>query len=102
MVEPTKSYDSQYKEERELGEGGGGTVYLVLNRQEKKKYAAKKITVESEISAMLQCLEEVKVLSTMKHPNIVLYKEYFIQQEKGLVILIMEYCECKFPVVIYF
>jgi serine/threonine protein kinase len=38
----------------------------------------------------------------MQHPNIVPYKDYFVQQNKGLVILIMEYCECKFPVLIIF
>ncbi len=80
MVEPTRSYESQYKEERKLGEGSGGTVYLVINKQDNKKYAAKKKTVESEIiSEMRKCFEEIEILSTMKHPNIVLYKEYFIQ-----------------------
>jgi serine/threonine protein kinase len=38
----------------------------------------------------------------MKHPNILPYKECFVQQDKGLVILIMEYCECKFFALIIF
>ena len=38
----------------------------------------------------------------MKHPNIVPYKDSFVEQDKGLVILIMEYCECKFTVLIIF
>ena len=36
----------------------------------------------------------------MKHANIVPYKDCFVQQDKSLVILIMEYCECKLPYVI--
>ncbi len=38
----------------------------------------------------------------MQHANIVPYKEYFVEQEQGLLILIMEYCECKFSVFYHF
>jgi serine/threonine protein kinase len=48
------------------------------------------------------CLKEVELLSSMQHPNIVPYKDFFVQQDRGLVILIMEFCECKFPVLIIF
>ena len=47
-------------------------------------------------------MKEVLLLSSMKHSNIVPYKESFVEQDKGLVILIMEYCECKFHVLIIF
>ena len=43
-------------------------------------------------------LQEVDLLRSMQHPNIVLYKDYFVQMDNGLVIIIMEHCECKFPV----
>jgi serine/threonine protein kinase len=44
------------------------------------------------------CLREVDLLRSMKHPNIVVYKDYFVKIDKGLVIIIMEFCECKFLV----
>jgi serine/threonine protein kinase len=50
----------------------------------------------------MEKLKEVALLFSMKHPNIVPYKDYFVQQDKGLLVLVMEYCECKFPVFIIF
>ena len=46
MVEPTQNYESKYTEGDRLGQGGFGTVYLVIHRQENKKYVAKKMTLE--------------------------------------------------------
>ena len=43
MVEAAKTYESQYTEGRELGKGAFGTVYEATNKQEKKKYVAKKM-----------------------------------------------------------
>ncbi len=49
-------------------------------------------------SDLIEKLREADLLFSMQHPNIVPYKDYFVQHDKALVILIMEYCECKFPV----
>ena len=102
MVEAAKNYESQYTEGRQLGKGSFGTVYEATHKQEKKKYVAKKMEIDLRPSDLMECLKEVDLLSSMQHPNIVPYKDYFVQQDKGLVILIMEYCECKFPVLIIF
>ena len=102
MVEPAKNYESQYTEGRQLGQGAFGTVYEAKHKQEKKRYVAKKIKFNLQASDLIKCLKEVDLLSSMKHSNIVPYKDYFVQQDKGLVILIMEYCRCKFPVLITF
>ena len=58
--------------------------------------------IDFQQSDLMECLKEVVLLSSMDHPNIVPYKGSFYQQEKGLVILIMEYYECKFPIFIIF
>ena len=97
MVE-AKNYESQYTEGQKLGQGASGIVYLATHRQEKKKYVAKKTKFEPTPADLIKCLKEVELLRSMQHPNIVPYKDFFVQQDKGLVILIMEYCECKFPV----
>ena len=97
MVE-AKNYESQYTEGQKLGQGNFGIVILVTHKQEKKKYVAKKLEFEPTPDDLIKCLQEVKLLRSMQHPNIVPFKDYFVQQDKGLVILIMEYCECKFPV----
>ena len=79
-----------------------GIVILVTHKQEKKKYVAKKMKFEPTPADLDKCLKEVELLRSMQHPNIVPYKEYFVHQEQGLLILIMENCECKFPVLIIF
>ena len=78
MVESAKSYDSQYTEGEKLGQGGYGAVYLATHRQEKKKYVAKKMEFEPTPDGLIKCLNEVKLLASMEHPNIVLFKEYFV------------------------
>ncbi len=98
MVESAKSYDSQYMEGKRLRHGAFGAVYLATHRQENKQYEANKMEFEPTPADLDKCLKEVELLRSMKHPNIVPYKDHFVQEDKGLVILIMEYCECKFPV----
>ena len=46
MVEAAKNDESQYTEGRWLGQGGYGAVYEATHKQEKKKYAAKKMENE--------------------------------------------------------
>ena len=85
-----------------LGQGYFGKVYLVTNKTENnKKYVAKKMEFGPDPSSLMKCLKEVQLLYSIKHPNIVGYKDYFIPK-KGLLVLIMEYCECKFPILTIF
>jgi serine/threonine protein kinase len=102
MVEPAKNYESQYTEGEKLGQGAFGVVYLATHKQENKKYVAKKIRIGPKPSDLIEKLREVDLLFKMEHPNIVPYKDYFVQQDKGFLVLVMEYCECKFPDLIIF
>ena len=103
MVEPAKNYESQYTEGEKLAQQGAfGAVYLATHKQENKKYVAKKMEIGPNPSDLMEKLKEVNLLFSMKHPNIVPYKDYFVQQDKGLLVLVMEYCECKFPVFFIF
>jgi len=58
--------------------------------------------IDFQQSDLMECLKEVVLLYSMDHPNIVPYKGSFFQQDKGLVIFITEYYECKFPILINF
>ena len=78
MVESAKSYDSQYQEGKLLGKGAFGAVYLATHRQKNKQYVAKKMEFEPTPDGLIKCLNEVKLLASMEHPNIVLFKEYFV------------------------
>ena len=46
MVEAAKTYESQYTEGKQLGQGGFGTVYEASHKQENKKYVAKKLKID--------------------------------------------------------
>jgi serine/threonine protein kinase len=102
MVEARGNYESKYTEGEKLGQGDFGNVYQATHKEENKKYAAKKIRFDPAASDLQQLLKEVDLLLTMEHSNIVPYKEYFVQEAEGLLILIMDYCECKFSVFIIF
>jgi serine/threonine protein kinase len=78
MVESAKSYDSQYMEDKWLRRGAFGAVYLATHRQENKQYVANKMEFEPTPDGLSKCLNEVKLLASMQHPNIVLFKEYFV------------------------
>ncbi len=97
MVETRGNYESKYTEGEKLGQGRFGTVYQVIHKEENKKYVAKKLEFDPQATDLTQCLEELDLLISMQHDNIVSYKEYFVHHEQGLLILIMEYCEGKFP-----
>lgn len=66
---------------RLLGEGSFGTVYLVKRKSDDQLYALKKVKMlplgEKERQ---NALNEIRLLASIKHPNIVQYKESFIDE----------------------
>jgi serine/threonine protein kinase len=82
---------------KQLGQGGMGTVYLCQDlRLSKRLCVAKKLRVdffreEDRQQALAFFDREAMVLSTLKHPNIVLIHDYF--EEQGNYFLVMEYVE---------
>jgi serine/threonine protein kinase len=82
---------------KQLGQGGMGTVYLCQDlRLSKRLCVAKKLRVdffreEDRQQALAFFEREAMVLSTLKHPNIVLIHDYF--EEEGNYFLVMEYVE---------
>ena len=78
-----------YEPKEPLGEGGYGQVYLVVHRKMKLLRALKMIPVNSNQSGE-KTEEEIELLKQLDHPNIVKLFEYFIDNDKYL--LITEYC----------
>ena len=83
---------SKYKIEGNLGEGGYGNVYKVLNKEDNKYYALKEISQYDE-----DAINEIKILSNINHDNIIKYYESFTYTDKTFnkekLCIIMEYCE---------
>ena len=108
------SYEEEFEEMRCIGRGNFGAAFLVKLRNspegEDVYFIAKKIilnqlTQKEQEGAHLEVrkhdfifflhnqihLLKAELLRKLDHPNIVSYKHSFI--EKGILIIIMEYCE---------
>mmetsp|Transcript_4072 Transcript_4072/g.6301 ORF Transcript_4072/g.6301 Transcript_4072/m.6301 type:complete len:714 (+) Transcript_4072:125-2266(+) len=84
---------SKYETLKTLGQGSFGTALLVRNKDDNKKYVMKTIKIHSgnpkeRDSAML----EVRLLSNLRHPNIVSYHESFLGKN-GELCIVMAFCE---------
>lgn len=85
-------YQKSYKEKFAIGRGNFGVALLVTEKSTNKDYVAKKILLGSLSSYEIKnCQLEAKLLENLSHPNIVNYKETFV--EPGQLIIIMEYCQ---------
>ncbi|CAG9325748.1 unnamed protein product [Blepharisma stoltei] len=77
-----------------LGEGSYSTVYKVKRKVDNQIYALKKIKFGSMSSRDKQnALNEIRILASINHPNIVSYKEAFIDEGTSTLCLIMDFAE---------
>ncbi|KZT51202.1 kinase-like protein [Calocera cornea HHB12733] len=75
-------YESFFREERRLGMGANGTVFLcqhMLDGNPLGYFAVKKIAVGRSHSYLLRTLREVRLLETLRHPNIVTYHHAWLE-----------------------
>ena len=79
---------------RTLGQGAFSTVYLVTRKKDKKQYALKIIKMD-KLSKIEQenSVNEIRILSSIVHPNIISYKESFWNWKNKTLNIIMEYCD---------
>eukprot|EP00347_Sterkiella_histriomuscorum_P012181 403369583 len=76
-----------------LGEGAYSQVYKVKRISDKQIYALKKVSLDPLSQKERQnALNEVRILASIQHPNVVGYKEAFVEDEKYLNI-IMDYAD---------
>uniref|UniRef100_A0A915CVI5 Ste24 endopeptidase n=1 Tax=Ditylenchus dipsaci TaxID=166011 RepID=A0A915CVI5_9BILA len=84
-------FEWQRLENRNLGSGSFGSVYLVMNLRDKCLTAMKQIHVRRENNAALKALvDEVDILRQLDHPNLVKY--YGVEVHKDELLIFMEYC----------
>lgn len=96
------AYD-KYNFAKQIGKGSYGEVWLVIplrpssSKATSKQYVLKRLdlrqssqdTTQNDIEAAER---EAKLLSTLKHPNIVAYTESF-RSKDGFLNIVMAYCE---------
>ncbi|CAH1392906.1 unnamed protein product [Nezara viridula] len=82
----------RYEKLGKLGEGSYGVVFKCRNRESGQLVAIKKF-VESEDDPLIRkiALREIRLLKSLKHPNLVNLVEVF--RRKRRLHLVFEYCE---------
>lgn len=79
-----------------LGKGSFAEVFLVKNKLDNQIYALKQIIL-SKIpkSEQESALNEVRILASIEHPNIIDFKEVFIDENTKSLNIVMEYASDK-------
>ncbi|XP_008259017.1 serine/threonine-protein kinase Nek4 isoform X3 [Oryctolagus cuniculus] len=78
---------------RVVGRGSYGEVTLVKHRRDGRQYVIKKLNLRRASSRERRAAEqEAQLLSQLKHPNIVTYKESW-EGGDGLLYIVMGFCE---------
>lgn len=78
---------------RVIGKGSYGEVWLAKHKKDKKQYVLKRMNLQRASKRERTSAEqEAKLLSKLKHPNIVSYKDSF-ETRDGKLHIAMQYCE---------
>lgn len=69
-------------------------MYKVRRKVDNKIYALKKIKLKLLKDKELEnALNEIRILSSIKHPFIIGYREAFIDKDENYLCLVMDYAE---------
>jgi len=76
-----------------IGKGSYGEVHLILHKKEKKQYVIKKLALLKASKRERKAAElEAKLLSKLRHPNIVSYRDSF-EGGDGFLYIVMGFAE---------
>eukprot|EP00349_Pseudokeronopsis_sp_Brazil_P000489 CAMPEP_0202963694 /NCGR_PEP_ID=MMETSP1396-20130829/7709_1 /ASSEMBLY_ACC=CAM_ASM_000872 /TAXON_ID= /ORGANISM="Pseudokeronopsis sp., Strain Brazil" /LENGTH=158 /DNA_ID=CAMNT_0049685129 /DNA_START=13 /DNA_END=489 /DNA_ORIENTATION=+ len=79
---------------QKLGEGAFSQVFKVKRKNDGAEYAMKKVKMMKLSEKEKQnALNEVRILASIQHPNIIGYKEAFFEDSTGSLCVIMEYAD---------
>ena len=88
-----KVFFGNYELEKELGQGGMGTVYLARDNGLNRKVALKilKTDLSDDPAFAQKFLDEVEVTASLAHPNII--RVYTLGEQDSRLYLVMEHLD---------
>ena len=79
---------------RKLGDGAYSSVYKVKKNDDGDFYALKKVNMASLSEKEREnALNEIRILASIDHPNVISFKEAFIDEPSSSLCLVMEYAD---------
>jgi len=82
----------KYTQIKVVGKGSFGNALLCRNKMDQNLYIVKEIPLKSASRRHAEAtLNEAKVLAALRHPNIVAYKESFVEARK--LHIVMDYAD---------
>lgn len=79
---------------KQLGKGAFASVFLVRRKEDNNIYALKRVTIDKLNKKELDnSLNEVRILASIKHVNIIGYKEAFFDEQTKTLNIVMEYAD---------
>lgn len=80
-----------YTHVKGIGRGAYGEVSLVRDARNGKKYVLKKIWIENvSRRERRNALQEASLLSRLRHPNIVRYRESYLATDESQLYIVMQ------------
>ena len=77
-----------------LGEGSFSGVFKVIRKSDNQIYALKQVKLRTlKQKEKENSLNEVRILASFNHPNIIAYKEAFIDEPTNTLCIVMEIAE---------
>ena len=69
-------------------------VYLARRLEDGQEYALKKVKILNLSDKEKEnALNEIRILASTKHPNIIQYKEAFFDDDSNMLCIVMEYAD---------
>jgi NIMA (never in mitosis gene a)-related kinase len=79
---------------KKLGDGAYSSVYKVKRLDDPEEYALKKVKMLNLTEKEKEnALNEVRILASIDHPNVIGFKEAFIDESTSSLCLVMEYAD---------
>jgi len=78
----------------QLGEGSFSEVFRVIRKSDNAEYAMKKVKM-GKLSAKEKenALNEIRILASINHPNVIGFKEGFFEEGTGCLCIVMEHAD---------